>query len=106
MDVQLLERIVKLMAANDLNTVDVRDGLKRVILKLGVAVVSAPPMASHASPGSFGATPAAPAADESDLIPIKSPMVGTFYAAASPDAKPFVQVGSNIDEESDVCIIE
>jgi acetyl-CoA carboxylase biotin carboxyl carrier protein len=33
-------------------------------------------------------------------------MVGTFYSASSPDAKPFVQVGSTIDEETDVCIIE
>lgn len=39
-------------------------------------------------------------------MPIKSPMVGTFYAAPSPDAKPFVSVGSVVDEETDVCIIE
>jgi acetyl-CoA carboxylase biotin carboxyl carrier protein len=52
-----------------------------------------------------GAKPVPSAADEG-LIPIKSPMVGTFYAASSPDAKPFVQVGSSVDEETDVCIIE
>ena len=33
-------------------------------------------------------------------------MVGTFYAAASPDAKPFVSVGAQVDEETDVCVIE
>ena len=33
-------------------------------------------------------------------------MVGTFYSAASPDAKPFVSVGTQVDEETDVCIIE
>ena len=33
-------------------------------------------------------------------------MVGTFYTASGPDAKPFVAVGSTVDEESDVCIIE
>ena len=33
-------------------------------------------------------------------------MVGTFYARPSPDAKPFVSVGSKVDEETDVCIIE
>ena len=33
-------------------------------------------------------------------------MVGTFYAAPSPDAKPFVSVGSQVDEETDVCVIE
>jgi acetyl-CoA carboxylase biotin carboxyl carrier protein len=33
-------------------------------------------------------------------------MVGTFYAAPSPDAKPFVSVGSRVDEETDVCVVE
>ena len=33
-------------------------------------------------------------------------MVGTFYAAPSPDAKPFIAVGSAVDEETDVCVIE
>jgi acetyl-CoA carboxylase biotin carboxyl carrier protein len=33
-------------------------------------------------------------------------MVGTFYAAPSPEAKPFVSVGSSVDEETDVCVIE
>jgi acetyl-CoA carboxylase biotin carboxyl carrier protein len=44
--------------------------------------------------------------EEADLVAIKSPMVGTFYSASSPDAKPFVSVGSVVDEETDVCIIE
>ena len=123
MDVSLLERLVKLMSANDLNTVDVRDGDKRVILKRGQMLVApnassgfyAPSFphgtsAAHApSPGlSSGAASAttAPAEEEAGLIAIKSPMVGTFYAAPSPDAKPFVSVGSQVDEETDVCVIE
>jgi acetyl-CoA carboxylase biotin carboxyl carrier protein len=111
MDVGLLERIVKLMAANDLNTVDVRDGDKRVILKRGVV---APASITYSIPNPSTNTPASPpvshslAADDEDtgLLAIKSPMVGTFYAAGSPDAKPFVQVGSTVDEDTDVCIIE
>jgi acetyl-CoA carboxylase biotin carboxyl carrier protein len=120
MDVALLERMVKLMAANDLNTVDVRDGDKRVILKRGAAFVA--PNASsggyaipHMVPGTAASAPppglASGAAkeaadDDAGLTAIKSPMVGTFYAAPSPDAKPFVSVGSRVDEESDVCVIE
>jgi acetyl-CoA carboxylase biotin carboxyl carrier protein len=118
MDVNLLEQIVKLMSANDLNTVDVRDGAKRVVLKRGAVVgpvtYAAPPLAvSHAPPAhasapvSGSSAPAKPQADETaGLIPIKSPMVGTYYSASSPDAKPFVSVGTTIDEETDVCIIE
>jgi acetyl-CoA carboxylase biotin carboxyl carrier protein len=121
MDVSLLERMVKLMAANDLSTVDVRDGDKRVILKRGAAFVAPnassggyafPHMAAHApatapSPGlASGATKEGAADEDAGLTAIKSPMVGTFYAAPSPDAKPFVAVGTRVDEETDVCVIE
>ena len=119
MDVRLLEQIVKLMAANDLNTVDVRDGDRRVILKRGavaptityapsgpspaIAAPSQPPTAAGASPG----TPNAAAADENaGLLPIKAEMVGTFYAAPKPGEKPFVNVGSEVDEDTEVCLIE
>ncbi|MGB4241174.1 MAG: acetyl-CoA carboxylase biotin carboxyl carrier protein, partial [Kiritimatiellia bacterium] len=47
----------------------------------------------------------APAQDES-LTPIPSPLVGTFYRASSPDADPFVQVGSRVNKDTVVCIIE
>jgi acetyl-CoA carboxylase biotin carboxyl carrier protein len=112
MDVDLLQQIVKLMAANDLNTVDVRDGDRRIILKRGAAtpvVMSMPtmsaPVAANPGGGSTSAPPP-PVDEEAGLKPIKSPMVGTFYAAPSPDAKPFVNVGSKVDEETDVCVIE
>jgi acetyl-CoA carboxylase biotin carboxyl carrier protein len=118
MDVSLLEQIVKLMSANDLNTVEVRDGTRRVVLKRGAvaapnagsgyipASAALPPgLASGATGGAMRAVPA-PADENAGLNPIKSPMVGTYYSAPSPDAKPFVQVGSTVDEETDVCIIE
>jgi acetyl-CoA carboxylase biotin carboxyl carrier protein len=122
MDVRVLEQIVKLMSANDLNTIEVRDGDRRVILKRGADVVApnasagyyGPPAVSAPSPGlatgaasgasSTSSTPAV--SDEANFPTIKSPMVGTFYAASSPDAKPFVSVGTTVDEETDVCVIE
>ena len=117
MDVGLLEEIVKLMSANDLNTVDVRDGEKRVILKRGAvqpvtyastpmpsggvaSATPAPPPPSAAPP-----TPTAPAEDTT-LTAIKSPMVGTFYSSSTPEAKAFVQVGTVVSDDTDVCIIE
>lgn len=120
MDVGLLQQIVNLMAANDLNTVDLRDGDKRVVLRRGPQVVAAPagapqylPAPAASAPATQAPAPAAPAAsapapasDDAGLVPIKSPMVGTFYARPSPDAKPFVTVGSVVDEDTDVCIIE
>lgn len=114
MDVDMLEQLVKLMSANDLRTVDVRDGDRRVVLKRGSAAptggMAYAPVQHYAAPPATAAapaaTPAAPTDETAGLVPVKSPMVGTFYSAASPDAKPFVQVGSTVDEETDVCIIE
>lgn len=115
MDVKLLEQIVRLMTANDLSTVDVRDGEKRVILKRGAEPLAAAlPLAmspaGHRAAAADAASGAPAAAtgngEEAGLNPIRSPMVGTFYSAASPDAKPFVSVGSTVDEETDVCVIE
>ncbi len=118
MDVNLLEEIVKLMAANDLNTVDVREGDKRVVLKRGVAVspvtyashgpqsYSGPAPVAAASAPALAKPQAAPVDDTAGLVAVKSPMVGTYYAASSPDAKPFVSVGSSVDEDTDVCVIE
>jgi acetyl-CoA carboxylase biotin carboxyl carrier protein len=115
-DFGLLAQIVELMSTNDLNTVDVRDGDRRVILKRGavagpIQMVQAPPaMAaspSPATPTSTGTGPAAPVGgDESSYHKITSPMVGTFYTAPKPGEKAFVSVGSAVNEESDVCIIE
>lgn len=115
MNVRLLEQIVKLMAANDLNTVDVRDGDQRVILKRGPAA----PMVTNAGPAHLPAAPSPqqqtaagapaslPAPDEAaGLLPIKSEMVGTFYSAPKPGEKPFVNVGSTVDEDTEVCLIE
>jgi len=61
---------------------------------------AAPAVPAAASPA---ATPSVPA---SDLKEIKSPMVGTFYSAASPESDPFLAVGQNIGADSVVCIIE
>jgi acetyl-CoA carboxylase biotin carboxyl carrier protein len=113
MDMGLLQQITRLMTENDLNTVDVRDGDKRVILKRGAMIAPSgssgfvpqyAPVAPH--PGLPSGAPTTPGSEESNLISIKSPMVGTFYSSSSPDAKPFVAVGSQVEEETDVCIIE
>ncbi len=114
MDPGLLQELVKLMAANDLNTVDLRDGDRRVVLKRGAVapvMVAGPAQSMQmAAPATAFAAPATPAKkaedDTAGFKEIKSPMVGTFYSKPSPDSKPFVQVGSNVNEDTDVCVIE
>ncbi len=58
-----------------------------------------------ADPAVSGATAVAEAPDL-DLATIDSPMVGTFYAAPNPDSPPFVNVGSTVDAETVVCLVE
>ncbi len=122
MDVRLLEQIVRLMAANDLNTVDVRDGDKRVIVKRGApgptfsagafapmpqfapAPLFQPPAGAGASVP--GTTSSSTSDESSAFTPVKAEMVGTFYASPKPGEKPYVSVGSDVDEDTEVCLIE
>lgn len=67
----------------------------------GAAAPPAPTTPTPA-PGVKGAAPA----DDPSLIKITSPMVGTFYRAPAPDAKVFVDVGSRVQEETVLCIVE
>jgi acetyl-CoA carboxylase biotin carboxyl carrier protein len=76
-----------------------------------IALPAAPvalPAAAPAAPAPVAAsTPAAPApAAASNLVTIKSPMIGTFYRSSSPDKPSFVNVGDEISAGSPVCIIE
>lgn len=112
MDVALLERIVKLMAEHGLNEMDLQDGDKRLAFKRGLPTATAATQMVPSTPITAPAPaavlppPAAAPAEETKYLEIKSPMVGTFYTSPSPDAKAFVSVGSQVTEDTDVCIIE
>jgi len=68
-----------------------------------VAVAAPAPAAAAPAP----AAPSAPAAEAaSNLITVKSPMIGTFYRSSGPDKEPFVSVGQSISKGDTVCIIE
>ena len=112
MDIEKIKELVKLMADNDLAEIHIHSGQERICLKRpGAAGANAPavvyaapaPVAAAAAPAAPSA-PAAPPAD--DLIPIPSPMVGTFYAAPSPDSPPFITIGSEVSEDTVICIVE
>ena len=74
-----------------------------------IVVASAAPHASHAPAAAPATAPREPAADAmraEDLHIVKSPIVGTFYVAAGPDADPFVTIGSKVETGQVLCIIE
>jgi acetyl-CoA carboxylase biotin carboxyl carrier protein len=112
MDFKDLKKIVDLVKENDIVEFDLQDGEFRLSTKLRGSdpiYVSAPGTASAPAPapaapaGGAASAPAAPAADKPS---VKSPMVGTFYRAVSPDADPFVKPGDVVEADSTVCIIE
>lgn len=109
MDLDQVKELIDLMLANDLTELSVKDGDKQVALRRGVSgnlvsVAPPPQMQSTAAPLPAGNQQGEAA--NSDLIEIRSPMVGTFYAASSPESAPFVEVGSEIGPETVVCIVE
>ena len=70
------------------------------------APVAAAPVAAAPAPAPTPAAPAAPAEDTSNLVEIKSPMIGTFYRRPSPDKDVFAEVGDVIKPGDTVCVIE
>lgn len=111
-NVEQLRELAELMSEHGLSEIKVREGETTVSIRKGPlgepAMVSAPmPPAAAPAPvhAATSATPAAPAHDD-NLVPIKSPMVGTFYSSADPESTAFVHVGSEVDANTTVCIIE
>ncbi len=116
-EVRKIRRLVELMKEHDLSEIDLQQGEVRIQLRrscAGGGVVVGPPAANilpaavsaPAPPAPESTAPGADAADAKGFALIKSPMVGTFYAAPDPDSPPFVKVGDHVGPETTVCIVE
>ncbi|MBW8036333.1 MAG: acetyl-CoA carboxylase biotin carboxyl carrier protein [Planctomycetes bacterium] len=110
MDLKKVKELIELMIDKDLVEIELKDGDKKISLKRPQAppVITHVPMthAAAPAPAETAVAESASQAEESDLVEIKSPMVGTFYSAPSPDADPFVSIGTRVGPETVVCIIE
>ncbi|MGI9115138.1 MAG: acetyl-CoA carboxylase biotin carboxyl carrier protein [Chthoniobacterales bacterium] len=120
MELKDIKAIIDLMRKNDLSVFEMeKDGFRLKLQKgatektvsmvpmVSAAPAAAPVTAPQAASQISGKTEAAAAAQEkTPLRDIVSPMVGTFYRAASPDTPAFVDVGKEVTEETVVCIIE
>ena len=110
-DVRTIRYLVRLMSRHDLSEIDLREGDLRIRLRRGTRLRPAPPAPlpapAAAEPAAAPPAPAAPpAAPGRKLIEIKSPTVGTFYAQKEPGAPPYVTVGSRVQPDTVVCMIE
>ncbi|HSV26659.1 MAG TPA: acetyl-CoA carboxylase biotin carboxyl carrier protein [Sedimentisphaerales bacterium] len=114
-DLKQVKELVELMLAKDLIEVEIADGDSRIHLKRPTAQAPAgalPHVAGMMPIHTVMHAAAAPAAsagapaEDTGLIDIKSPIVGTLYAAPGPDSEPYVTVGSEVNPDTVVCIIE
>jgi len=109
---ELLAELIELMNKNDLAELEIEEEGCRIRLRKAEASADRPVIISSTTPAETRAPHPSPAADanqptsERDLVTIKSPMVGTFYRAPSPDADAFAEAGDPVTEETIVCIIE
>jgi acetyl-CoA carboxylase biotin carboxyl carrier protein len=104
-----IRRLIELMKEHELSEVDLRQAEQRIRLCRGSIAepsvgVPAPALPAAAPPPV--AAPSSAAEEDPHIVYIKSPMVGTFYTRANPNAESYVRVGEHIDESTTVCIIE
>jgi acetyl-CoA carboxylase biotin carboxyl carrier protein len=111
-DIKEIKSIIDLMKKHDLSVFEIEKEGYRLKLQRGAstpqATIVAPAVAAGPAKvaGAELPPPAAKAIESAPMKEIVSPMVGTFYRAASPDAPPFVEVGKPVTEDTVVCIIE
>ena len=115
-DLKRVKQLVELMRTNDLTDIEIKQGDWQITLRRGAqpAILSNVPMMMPAQTAPVAPQPVAAISASAVQTPeesanttvIKSPMVGTFYAASSPDSPPFVKVGDAVMPEKTVCLIE
>ena len=126
MDLTLIKKLVKMLSESDVDEIEIEEEGKKIRVakhpeRGGPIQMAAPAqwmeaprlapvqpaLAAAPVPGPQAAPAAVPApAVASNVHQIKSPIVGTFYRAPSPDSAPFVQVGSTVQPGNVLCIIE
>jgi acetyl-CoA carboxylase biotin carboxyl carrier protein len=114
MDIRKVKKLIELLEESGIAEIEIKEGEEAVRISRMPTGTAAPqyiaaPAPMAAAPVAAPAAAAAPAAharrkDDENIVP--APMVGTYYAAASPTAKPFVAIGDEVKEGQVLCIIE
>ena len=107
MDIRKIKKLIELVEESGINELEISEGEESVRISRGGQIVSAPMMQQapmQAAPAAAPAQDAAPAPIAGHVV--RSPMVGTFYTAASPDSPAFVEVGQHVNAGDTLCIIE
>lgn len=117
LDINKIARLLKVVSESDIAEIEIKEGEEQIKITRATAAVvpvvqpvavapAAPAVVAPATPASAPVAAApAPAAEETGHV-MKSPMVGTFYRSANPEAPAFTEVGKTVKEGDTVCIIE
>jgi acetyl-CoA carboxylase biotin carboxyl carrier protein len=111
MDLRKLKTLIDLVSESNVSELEITEAEGKVrIVKGGgpvqQALAQAPAMAAQSAAPALAPAAPAPAVEVPAGHTVKSPMVGTFYRSATPGAKAFVEIGSQVKEGETVCIIE
>jgi acetyl-CoA carboxylase biotin carboxyl carrier protein len=115
MDIRKVKKLIELLEESGISELEISEGEESVRIsrhpRAGIQVAAATqalPMHAPAAPAApaMAATSAGERAPRNDEHTVTSPMVGTYYSSASPGAKPFVEIGSEIKVGQILCIIE
>jgi len=118
-DIQKIKELIKIMKDNELVNIEIQHGEDRIALErphpqppIATAGHILTPVPGLIAPGALpqaqagAATSKSAAAAAEGTVEVKSPIVGTFYEAPSPDSDAYVEIGSHVDPQTVVCIIE
>jgi len=119
-DIRKVKKLIELLEESGIAEIEIKEGEEAVrisrmptggyITHMQQPMMQAAPQAALAAPvaapAAVGAAAAAPAARPGNEHVVSAPMVGTFYASASPGAKAFVEIGTEVKEGQVLCIIE
>ena len=111
MDIRKVKKLIELLEESDVAEIEIHEGEESVRISRGstavVAPMAAPVAVAPAAPATAPATaPTATAEPEIQGHAVRSPMVGTFYSAPSPEASAFVKEGDTVSAGQTLCIIE
>ncbi len=113
MDIRKVKKLIELLEESDVAEIEIHEGEESVRISRISSTMPMPvaaPVAAAPAPAPAPAEDPGPAADAAPAEPeghiIRSPMVGTFYRAPSPNSKPFVEEGSTVGVGDTLCIIE
>jgi len=106
MDIRKIKKLIELLEESGVSEIEIHEGEESVRISRHLQVAPAAPVSVGVLDKSAPLLPEAAVEDEIKGHIVSSPMVGTFYRAASPGVKPFVDIGHRVSSGDTLCIIE